>query len=41
VSLGVALAGIGNAMVWSVVAIFAFFSAGNLYFIFVKGVKVV
>ncbi|HUO51979.1 MAG TPA: hypothetical protein VMT93_05645 [Gemmatimonadaceae bacterium] len=40
ISLSAALAGIGNAMIWSVVAIFALFSGGNLYFIFSKRVAV-
>jgi hypothetical protein len=37
VTLAAAIAGIGNAMVWSVVGIFAFFAAGNLWFIFSAG----
>ena len=37
VTLGAAIAGVGNRMVWSVVALFAFFAGGNLWFLFVAG----
>jgi hypothetical protein len=37
VTLGAAIAGVGNMMVWSVVAIFAFFAGGNLWFLFAAG----
>ena len=40
VSLGAAIAHVGNAMVWSVVAIYAAFSAGSLYFIVAKRVRI-
>lgn len=39
VSFGAAIARVGNAMVWSVVLIYALFSAGSLYFIFAKRVQ--
>jgi hypothetical protein len=40
VSLGAAIARVGNAMLWSVVFLYAAFSAANLYFIFSRRVQV-
>jgi hypothetical protein len=40
ITLAAALAGFGNQMVWSVVAIYGLFAVGNLYFIFAAGMRV-
>ena len=39
VAIGAALAHVGNSMVWSAVALFAFFAAANLYYFLVAGVR--
>ena len=40
VTLGAAVAHVGNALVWSVVLIYGAFAAGNIYFLATKRVRV-